>query len=80
MAYLPSAEAATTLPNIVVPGRGVTAPHYRVPAGYDADIALHPYTSGLGPCTPNAVPDQGCRHPESHPIPPSRYDRPPFTR
>jgi hypothetical protein len=72
--------AMATFPDIVVPGRGVTAPHYRVPAGYDADVALHPYTSGLGPCTQNAAPDQGCHHPESQPIPPSHYERPPFTR
>lgn len=79
--YPPAAAATTTtLPEIVVPGRAVTAPHYRVPAGYDADVALHPYTSGLGPCTQNAVPDQGCHHAQSHPIPPSHYDRPPFTR
>ncbi|MGA8398649.1 MAG: hypothetical protein WB697_02085 [Stellaceae bacterium] len=70
----------TTLPDIVVPGRAVTAPHYRVPAGYDADVALHPYTSGLGPCTEGAVPSQGCHHPTGHPIPPSHYNRPPFTR
>ncbi len=23
--------------------------HYQVPPGYDADVALHPYTSGIGP-------------------------------
>jgi hypothetical protein len=55
-------------------------PHYQVPAGYDADVAMHPYSSGLGPCPDNAQPAQGCHHPESTPIPPSRYDRPPFTR
>jgi hypothetical protein len=80
-AYPPPYRApTTTLPEVVVPGRGTPAPHYRVPAGYDGDVALHPYTSGLGPCTQAAVPDQGCRHATGHPIPPSHYDRPPFTR
>ena len=78
--YRAPAEIATTLPEIVVPGRTVTAPHFRVPAGYDADVALHPYTSGLGPCPQAAAPDQGCHHSTSQPIPPSHYDRPPFTR
>lgn len=77
--YRAPAETATTLPEIVVPGRAAP-PHYRVPAGYDADVALHPYTSGLGPCTEGAVPSQGCHQATGHPIPPSHYDRPPFTR
>ena len=51
--------------------------HYVVPPGYDADVALHPYTSGLGPCTEGAVPSTGCRHPKVL-IQPSNYDQPPF--
>lgn len=84
-AYTPPYPAAayrastTTLPEVVVPGRGIT-PHYRVPAGYDADVALHPYTSGLGPCTEGASPDQGCRHSAKQPIAPSHYERWPFMR
>ena len=54
--------------------------HFKVPAGYDADTALHPYTSGLGPCTEGASPSQGCRHPTGNPIPPSRYERAPFNQ
>jgi hypothetical protein len=26
------------------------AEHYKVPPGYDANVALHPYTSNFGPC------------------------------
>ena len=26
-------------------------PHYQMPADYDANVALRPYTSGLGSCT-----------------------------
>ena len=86
----PPPAAATALPDVFVPGAhgyggyttraapGRSAPHYRVPAGYDADVALHPYTSGLGPCPQGATPSQGCHHPTGHPIPPSHYDRPPF--
>jgi len=83
-AYLPPyqapAAATTTLPQVVVPGRAATSPHYRVPAGYDADVALHPYTSGVGPCTEGASPSQGCHQETSHPIAPSHYEHPPFTR
>lgn len=78
--YQAPAAATTTLPEVVVPGRAVTPPHYRVPAGYDADVAMHPYTSGFGPCTEGANPSQGCHNATSHPIPPSHYERPPFTR
>lgn len=70
--------AAVTLPEIVVHPRN--PPHFTVPAGYDADAALHPYTSGLGPCPEGASPAQGCRHPTGNPIPPSRYERAPFNR
>jgi hypothetical protein len=70
-----------TLPDVNVQSRpGPNPGHYRVPAGYDADVALHPYTSGIGPCTEGAVPDQGCRHPAKTPIPPSHYEQPPFNQ
>lgn len=79
--YRAPAAAITMLPEVVVPGRAVpSSPHYRVPAGYDANVAMHPYTSGLGPCTEGAVPSQGCHNATSHPIPPSHYERPPFIR
>jgi hypothetical protein len=54
--------------------------HFKVPLGYHADIALHVYTSGLGPCTEGAQPSQGCRHPTGNPIPPSHYERAPFNQ
>ena len=78
--YQAPAAATTTLPEVVVPGRAVTPPHYRVPAGYDTDVAMHPYTSGFGPCAEGASPSQGCHNATSHPISPSHYERPPFTR
>lgn len=54
--------------------------HYKVPVGYDSNVAMHPYTSGFGPCTEGASPAQGCRHPTSNPMPPSHYERPPFNQ
>jgi hypothetical protein len=55
------------------PANRVGSPHFRVWAGYDADLALHPYTSNLGPCA------QGAGGSCAIVIPPSRYERPPFT-
>jgi hypothetical protein len=76
------ANAQTTiLPDVVVRGGPTPNPgHYRVPAGYDADVALHPYTSGIGPCTEGASPSQGCHHATGNPIAPSHYEQPAFTR
>jgi len=54
--------------------------HHKVPAGYDAAVAMHPYTSGSGPCAEGASPAQGCRHPTGNPLPPSHYERSPFNR
>ncbi|MBV8777127.1 MAG: hypothetical protein JO258_08020 [Alphaproteobacteria bacterium] len=76
----PAAAPATTLPDAAIRGDGPGGHHYRVPAGYDSDPALHPYTSGLGPCTEGAEPSQGCTHPTGKPIPPSHYEKPPFNR
>jgi hypothetical protein len=45
----------------------VRATHFQVWGGYDASVALHPYTSNIGP------------GPEAAPIQPSRYERAPFT-
>jgi hypothetical protein len=45
----------------------VRATHFQVWAGYDASVALHPYTSNIGP------------DPEAAPIQPSHYERVPFT-
>jgi hypothetical protein len=45
----------------------VRAAHFHVWAGYDASVALHPYTSNIGPGT------------EVAPLQPSRYERAPFT-
>ena len=54
--------------------------HYKVPVGYDTAAAMHPYTSGFGPCTEGANPSQGCRHPTGTPMPPSHYERAPFNQ
>jgi len=61
------------LPPVNVPGY-VPSTHYQVPPGYDADVAMHPYTSGLGPCTEGASPSQGCHHDTGKPISPSHYN------
>ena len=45
----------------------VRAAHFQVWGGYDASVALHPYTSNIGP------------GPEAARIQPSRYERAPFT-
>jgi hypothetical protein len=52
LAALPP-STATSAPN------DVTLPetkNYRVPSDFDANVNLHPYTSGLGPC-----PHEPCR-------------------
>jgi|SRR6202041_1262880 hypothetical protein len=56
------------------------AEHYKVPVGYDSNVAMHPYTSGIGPCAEGAAPSQGCSHPTGKPIPASSYERPPFNQ
>jgi len=38
-------------------GNTVKAEHYEAPPGFDNDVALHPYTSGLGPC-PHGGPEK----------------------
>jgi hypothetical protein len=53
---------------------------FLVPAGYDADVSLHPYTSGLGPCAEGSSPAQGCWQQTGNPIPPSHYERAPFNQ
>ena len=70
--------AAATLPEVVV--RPNFPGHYTVPTGYDSNVWLHPYTSGLGPCTEGASPSQGCHHDTGHPILPSHYERAPFNQ
>lgn len=30
-------------------GNAAVAPHFQKPAGYDADVAMHPYERGIGP-------------------------------
>jgi hypothetical protein len=56
----------------------VKAEHFRVWAGYDADVALHPYTSNVGPCAEGAL-GSGCDRPTGKVIQPSHYERRPFT-
>jgi hypothetical protein len=58
----------------------IPASRYQVPTGDDTMAAMHPYTTGLGPCTMNASPAQGCHHDTSNPIPPSHYERAPFSQ
>ena len=56
----------------------VKAEHFRVWAGYDGDVALHPYTSNVGPCAEGQN-GTGCDRPTGKVIQPSHYERPPFT-
>jgi hypothetical protein len=72
-----STPPTTTFPDVIVHQK---TGHWTVPAGYDSDVAMHPYTSGIGPCTEGAAPSEGCHHPTGNPISPSRYERPPFNR
>jgi hypothetical protein len=74
------AAAAVTLPGVTVVAPRKGAEHYAVPVGYDSNVWLHPYTSGLGPCLEGATPSQGCHHPTGNPIPPSHYERAPFNQ
>ena len=48
----------------------VRAEHYEVPSDYDSDVAMHPYTSGLGPC-PHGGPEKVVC---GDLIPPSNYN------
>lgn len=52
--------------------------HFKVPVGYDADVAMHPYTSAFGPCAEGGR-GAGCEPWHGYLIKPSRYERPPFT-
>jgi hypothetical protein len=56
----------------------VRATHFRVWAGYDADVALHPYTSNCGPCPEGQI-GTGCGESHGTMIKPSKYERSPFT-
>jgi hypothetical protein len=67
----------TPLPDVIADQK---TGHWTVPAGYDSDVTMHPYTSGIGPCVEGAMPSQGCHHPTGNPISPSHYERPPFNR
>jgi hypothetical protein len=40
------------------------APHYQIPSDYEANVAMHPYTSGAGPCQQGH--SQGCTLAPSH--------------
>ncbi len=52
---------------------------FQVWAGYDADVSLHPYPSGIGPCT-EGVNGAGCDPLHGQIIRPSHYERAPFVR
>jgi hypothetical protein len=56
-----------------------SAQHYTVPPGYDADVSLHPYTSGVGVCPEGAQASTGCFRP-GRLMMPSHYELPPFNR
>jgi hypothetical protein len=50
---------------------------FRVWPGYDSDVALHPYTSNMGPC-PEGANGGGCGPTHGEIISPSHYERAPF--
>jgi hypothetical protein len=50
------------------------APHFAVPAGYDTDRSMVPYTNGLGLCIDGSAPS-GCTR-----AAPSRYEQGPFNQ
>jgi hypothetical protein len=56
---------------------GTRNDHIRVWPGYDSDVALHPYTSNMGPC-PEGLLGAGCSPTHGDIIPPSHYERAPF--
>lgn len=58
--------------------QAVVAPHFRVWTGYDVAVALHPYTSGMGPC-PEGSCGSGCLPEKGEVIRPSHYERSPFS-
>jgi hypothetical protein len=49
----------------------IRAEHYQVPSDFDNHVALHPYTSVLGPCPQGGPGKLAC----SEMIPPSHYNR-----
>jgi hypothetical protein len=68
-----SSTPVIQLPSVNVLGY-VPPTHFQAPPGYDTDVSMHPYTSGIGPCPEGASPSQGCHHDTGHPIPPSHYN------
>jgi len=67
-----SISVARTFSLRVSSENAVRADHYEVPPHYDNDAALHPYTSGLGPCPQGGPGKLAC---SSEVIPPSHYNR-----
>ncbi len=55
----------------------VNASRFEVWAGYDADVALHPYTSNVGPCPEGSL-GTGCGQAAGSVIKPSHYEQGPF--
>ncbi len=83
----PGAEASDVTPPAVTAPTGprasssgtVRSDSFQVWVGYDADVALHPYTSGVGPC-PEGTLGAGCDPLHGQVIRPSSYERAPFIR
>jgi hypothetical protein len=48
--------------------------HFDVPAGYDDNVAMHPYTSAISPCTEGGT-GSGCNRPTGKIILPSHYNK-----
>jgi len=67
-----SISVARTLSLRVSSENTVRSEHYEVPPDYDSNVALHPYTSGLGPCPQGGPGKLSC---SSEVIPPSHHNR-----
>jgi hypothetical protein len=68
---LASQSVASTFSPRVSSQNTVQTEHYQVPPDFDSDVALHPYTSVLGPCPEGGPGKVVC----SDMIPPSHYNR-----
>lgn len=80
-ATVTSPPSIAILPPASIPSESPTNTrndHFRVWPGYDSDVALHPYTSNMGPC-PEGILGSGCSPAHGEIIKPSHYERAPFT-
>lgn len=67
----PVSTTASTFSLRVSSEHTVRTDHYEVPPDYDNNIALHPYTSGLGPCPHGGPGKVNC---SSEMVPASHYN------